>query len=134
MLKTLRGLGVTLTGDFPDVPHIVAAIPMTTTHGIVGFKFVDCIATYVNEELDPLHPDGYGTVDVNKYGERTGQYSQVIGMLGGAMEVVVYPAQFGIPCEWGTHYYFHAGPSAILTACVEAVRKHLHPCDPEYAI
>ena len=72
-------------------PAVVSLVSGTDN---VGFKFIDCMA----ELYDPDRPDGYGTVSVNKHGDKSVRFSYACGLVGGQMEVVVYPEQFGITC------------------------------------
>ncbi len=131
-VETRRGPHVTMTGPFPVTPPVVAMVPCSTEHKIVGFKFQDTIAEYVSEEFDPLHPNGYGEVREDKYGHVHKSYSYIAGLIGGITEVKVYPAQFGLPAEPGFHYDFHITPADLMAGCVQAIMEQQHP--PEYVI
>jgi hypothetical protein len=127
------GVGIRMSAD-PNKKTIpgVALVAMKTGVNKVGFKFVDCVAEYVDEKIDALHPDGYGEAKADKYGVVRTQGSHVAGLVGGSTEVVIFPAQFGIPCPHGTEYRFWAGPQQFIDACVRAVVEEL--CPPDYVI
>jgi len=131
----LRGVGVRLEGDrspLEPAAALTALATLRTCNGLVGFKFQDTIATYVDDR-DKDHPDGYGARETpDKYGTIHARRSHVAGLVGATVEVLVFPAQFGIPCEWGTHFYFKATPGDLLQPCVDAVADYL--CPLEYHI
>lgn len=137
MQRTLRGPGIAeAKGDYPDMLPVTVMVPMQSCNGVIGFKFQDTVATYVDER-DKDHPNGYNKRAVrgpilDKYGDVTVHKSYVAGLIGGITEVCVYPAQFGIPCEWGTCFYFAARPGDFMKACADAVANEL--CPPEYCI
>ncbi len=94
------------------------------------FKFEDTTATYVDPN-DP--PYGYGeTIHIREGEYHNPFFSRVSGLIGGEMEVNVYPEQFNIPCIIGTVYHFWTGPEEVMKACVAAVKQELYP--PDYMI
>ena len=97
----------------------------------LGFRFIDCVAEWVTAH-DP--EGGYGQrVETDKYGDRRERLSYVAGLVGGAVECVIYPEQFGLPiAEKGECFRFYAAPKTILDACVQAIGAELYP--PEYTI
>lgn len=110
---------------------LTASVRAATGTG-VQLKFIDCIATYADEKYDKDHPDGYGKVYSDKYGETRASYSEVQGMVFGMTAVIIYPEQFGIPCDQGTHFRFVFTPQNFIDGCVAAVAEEL--CPPEYVI
>lgn len=108
-----------------DQISVRPVLTMTPTHGLNGFRFIDCVANVVMEEYDKHHPDGYSA----KPDGLSKQVSQVSAMVGAKTEVSIYPEQFGIPCEKGTVFYFIATPADFVDACVAAIREELFPDD-----
>jgi hypothetical protein len=123
----VRGNPEPRTNPFP-LTATITAVTGSQTH----FAFQDCIATYVDEDRDKDHPDGYGRAYDDKYGDRHKSYSEVRGHVFGMTTVVIYPQQFGIDCPDGTCFRFVIQPQAFVDGCVRAIAEEL--CPPEYVI
>ena len=120
------------TNPLHNPVELTAAITAVTNKTTFMFSVEDCVARYVDEERDKLHPDGYDEVRDDKYGSRHTDGSFVAGMFFGMTEVVIYPEQFGIPCEKGLHFRFLVRPDDFINGCVRAVAEAL--CPPDYVI